>query len=128
MGIFKKNTSTGKSNIFQNLKSDITLNHFEVDIEGKKIKPIFNDKILKNVTVEMRNLPKGPLKDCKWMCIHHTNIAVFSAVKFGAREQKIKFDYTITEFYYHINFVDYLNILTVIQKACGLDPTNPVFN
>ncbi len=125
MGIFRKK---GKSNISQNLKSEITLKQFDVDFDGKKIKPKWNNEILKHFTTEISALPKGPFKDCKYMCIHHTNIAVFFAVREGARQQNIPFDYTVTEFYYHINYVDYLNVLTEIQKACGLDHTSAFLN
>ena len=125
MRLFRKKKSENKvqNETFQN---PITGNF--ITIEGKKIKPIFNKKVGDEFAQTIINFPKSKKVETKYMCLLHSDIAVYLALKEGANQLNIKFDYTQTELFRLIDFQDYLNILLEIQKNIGYVPENSILN
>lgn len=100
-----------------------------IEFDGKKIKPVFNDKVLTELVEEIKHLSsKKPVKTEKFMNLHHSNFLVYLSLKEGARLQNIEFKYTTNELFFFIDYLQYANVLALIHKDIPIDTISPLYN
>jgi hypothetical protein len=99
-----------------------------INIEGKQIKPIFNKKVIDEVAQTIINFPQSTKVETKYMCMQHTNRAVYLALKEGAGQLNVKFNYSQSDLFRLIDWKDYANVLNEVTIALGLTSSNPIIN